>query len=147
MELEHCVFLDLEVYLVIHNSLLFIYFFFISKIWRFIRGLFSIFFLKKKKNCQFFLKQIRCSKYKQQGIVKVSISYQIQNLQCSIFKIATCEAFLISTKILSFSTKKKLKLASYALYKKKSKTFFFHILYLSSNLFQSFRSYNNFFFF
>ena len=48
-----------------------------------------------------FLKRIRCSKYKQKGIVKVQISYQMQNLQCSIFKIVTCEAFVIYTKNLS----------------------------------------------
>ena len=49
-------------------------------------------------------KRIRCSKYKQ-GIVKVIISCQMQNLLCSIFKIATCEAFLIITKIWNFSKK------------------------------------------
>ena len=53
---------------------------------------------KKKKKNHFFLKRIRWSKYKQQGIVKVLISYQMQNLQCSIFKIATSEAFWINTK-------------------------------------------------
>ena len=31
----------------------------------------------------------------------------MKNLKCSIFKIATCEAFLINTKKLSFSKKKK----------------------------------------
>ena len=65
----------------------------------------------------------------------------MQNLQCSFYKIATCEAFLINTKILSF---KKKKLEDYASYKKKIariKALFFLILHLSSK-FQSFR-FNN----
>ena len=122
MELERCVFLDLEVYLVFHNSLLFI--FFNSDILSSIRELFSFFSLNFRIFLLFFLRRIRCSKYKQQGIVKVLISYQMQNFLCSIFIIVTCEAFLINTKILSFF-----------------KTFFFHILHLCSE-FQSFR-YNN----
>ena len=51
---------------------------------------------------------------KKQGIVKVLISYQIRNLQCSFFKFATCGPFLINTKILSFW----MKLENYASYKK-----------------------------
>ena len=78
--------------------------------------------------------------YKPQGIVKVLISNQMQNLQCSFFKIATCAAFLINTKIRVFEKKK---LENYASYKKipRIKTFFFHILHLSS-IIQSFR-FNN----
>ena len=47
----------------------------------------------------------------------------MQNLQCSFYKIATCEAFLINTKIFEF---KKKKLENYASYKKipPIKTFF-----------------------
>ena len=101
MELERCGFFHLEVNFVFNNSVLFIFFY--SKTLGSIRGLFPIFFLEiyEKKNFQYFLKRIRCSKYKQQGIVKVLMIYQMQNLQCSILKIATCEAFLINTKILS----------------------------------------------
>ena len=51
------------------------------------------------------------------------------NLQCAIFKIATCEEFLINTKILSFF-KKIRKLCIIQKKKKKIpgiRTFFFHI--------------------
>ena len=54
----------------------------------------------------------------------------MKNLQCSFFKIATCEAFLKNTKILSFS-----KIKSKSMHhskKQKQETFFFHILHLSS---------------
>ena len=106
LDLERCGFLHFEVYLVSDNFLFLFFsirkfcapsvnfFQFFSKFWK------KIFFI------HFFLKRIRCSKYKQQGILKVLISYQMQNLQCSFCKIATCEAFLITTKILSFSKKK-----------------------------------------
>ena len=103
MELERCGFLELEVYLVFHNSLLFIFSIrnfcapFVNFFQNFQKYIFIFF--------QFFLKRIRRLKYKQQGNVKVPISYQMQNLQCSIFKIATCEAFFTNTKILSFSKK------------------------------------------
>ena len=43
-----------------------------------------------------------------QIFVNVQKGYQMQKKkQCSIFKIATCEAFLKNTKILNFSKKKK----------------------------------------
>ena len=63
----------------------------------------------------------------------------MQNLQCSFYKIATYEAFIITTKILTFSKK----LENYASYKTipRIKTFFIHVLHLSSK-FQSFR-FNN----
>ena len=108
LEQERCGFLHFEVYLVMNNSLFL--FFFKWEILRFIRELFSFFFFRKIYF--FFLKRIICSKYKQQGIVKVLISYQIINLQCSIFKIVICNAFLINTKILGVFQK------NYASYKK-----------------------------
>ena len=49
--------------------------------------------------------------------MKVLISYQMQNLHCTYYKIATCEALLINTKILSLSKK----LENYASCKKKKK--------------------------
>ena len=58
---------------------------------------------------------MRYLKNKQQGIVKVLISYQMQKMQCSTFKIATCETFFKLTKISSFF-KKNLK--NYASWKK-----------------------------
>ena len=105
LELERCGFLHFEVYLVSDNFLFlfFRFFFFLN--------------FQKLYFFTFFLKRIRCSKYKQQGIVKVLISYQMQNLQCSFYKITTCEAFSINTKILSFLKK----LENYASYKKKSR--------------------------
>ena len=71
--------------------------------------------------------------------MKVLISYQMQNLQCFFYKVATCESFLINTKILRFKKKNR----NYASYKKitRIKTFFFHVLHLPSK-FQSFR-FNN----
>ena len=131
-------FLHFEVYLVSDNFLFLLFQFGNFALHPWTLSIFSKF--KKKIFLIFFLKRIRCSKYKQQGIVKVLISYQIQNLQCSLYKIATYEAFLINTKILSFSKK----LENYASYKKKIpriKTFFFHVLHLSSK-FKSFR-FNN----
>ena len=105
-----------EIYLV-SNNFLFL-FFSIRKFCTPSVDFFQFFFFKFSKNIflNFFLKRIRCSKYKQ-GIFKVLISYQMQNLQCSFYKIVTCEVFLINTKILSFS-KKNLKTMHHA--KKKS---------------------------
>ena len=96
----------------------------------------SIFFLNIF--FKYFLKRIRCSKYKQQGIVKVLIRYKIRNLQCSFFKIATCEAVLINTKILSFW--KKLKTMHHTK-NPMNQNILFHILHLSSKI-QSLR-FNN----
>ena len=92
---------------------------------------FFIFFRNLKKN----LKRIRCLKYKQ-GIAKV--------LKCSIFKIATCEAFLINTKMF----KKKTKIEKLCIDKKKIpiiKTFFLHILYLYSKFLSFWFNYEFFF--
>ena len=92
-------FLDLEAYLAFHNSLLFIFSilkFCVSSV-----DFFQFFFQNFQKKFLFVLKKIRCSKYKQ-GIVKILMNYQMQNLECSIFKIATRGAFLINKKI-SFS--------------------------------------------
>ena len=138
LDLERCGFLHFEVYLVSDNF--FFLFFSIRKFWAPSVDFFH-FFSKFSKNIffKFFLKRIRRSKYKQQGILKILISYQMQNLQCSFYKIATCEAFIITTKILTFSKK----LENYASYKTipRIKTFFIHVLHLSSK-FQSFR-FNN----
>ena len=74
--------------------------------------------------------------------MNVIISYQMQNLQFSIFKIVTCEAFIINTKILSFFQQK---LGHYASYKKIPwSKHSFSTFYICSK-FQSFRSNNNFF--
>ena len=43
----------------------------------------------------------------------------MQNLQCSIFEIASCEEFLINTKILSLKKKKKSK----TMHRKKKKKY------------------------
>ena len=56
----------------------------------------------------------------------VLISCQMLNLQCAIFKIATCEEFLINTKILSFF-KKKSKTMHHTKKIPGIRTFFFHI--------------------
>ena len=95
-------FLHFEVYLVSNN---FLSLFFSIRKFCVLSVDFFPFFRNFQKNIffNFFLKRIRCSKYKQQGILKVLISYQMQILQCSFYKIATCESFLINTKILSFS--------------------------------------------
>ena len=140
MDLERCGFLHFEVYLVSDN---FLFLFFSIRKFCAPSVNFFQFFFRNFENIyffiHFFLKRIRRSKYKQQGILKVLISYQMQNLQCFFCKIPTCEAFLITTKI-CFSKKK---LENYASYKTipQIKTFFFHVLHLSSE-FQSFR-FNN----
>ena len=63
---------------------------------------------QKFLNCfflNFFLERIRYLWYKQQGYVIVLISYQMQKTQCSTFKMATCEAYIINNKIFELNKK------------------------------------------
>ena len=128
LELERCGFLPFEVYLV-PNSFLFLFFSILSRnISIFSRNFQKLYFLI------FFLNGLDVRNINNKKLW----SYQMKNLQCSFLKIATCEAFLINTKILSFS-KKTRKLC--IIKKSTNQNIFFHILHLSSK-FQSSR-FNN----
>ena len=141
LELECCGFLHFEVYLVSDN---FMFLFF--SIWKFCAP--SVDFKEKNSKFKniyiflfFFLKRIRRSKYKQQRILKVLISYKMQKF--AMLFLQNCDLWSVFYKHQNFEFFKKTRKLS--IIQKKSHeskhSDFFNVLHLSSK-FQSFR-FNN----
>ena len=100
MELERCGFLHFEVYLVSDNFLLLFF-----SIREFCAPSVDFFQFSKNIFFTFFLKRIRCSKYKQQKNFEGTNKLPNAKFAILFLQTCTCEAFLINTKILRFSKK------------------------------------------
>ena len=124
-------FLHFEVYLA--SDKFFLFLFFIQKFCASSVDFFR-FLSKFSKNIffKFFLKRIRCSKYKQQGFVKVLISYT--KCKIAMLVLQNCDLWSVFNKHQNFEFLKKKTRKLCIMQKKitRIKTFFFHVLHLSS---------------